>query len=100
MPNGETTLITRLLLFATIGATIALGKLLAGSEQITLRLALGRVILGTAVSLLAGAALIHLPEIGLLELIAIASGLGIAGHTAVELILKRYLGGHKKGNEL
>jgi hypothetical protein len=43
MPNGETSLLAKLLL---IGAVIGLGQLMVSSEQITTRLLVGRMILG------------------------------------------------------
>ncbi|HBC8969795.1 TPA: holin [Raoultella ornithinolytica] len=73
-----------------IGAVITLGKLLADGEAITVRLALGRLILGSAVSCVAGVALIHFDSIPDLALIGIASGLGIVGHTVIEALLHRW----------
>src|SRR5574337_399249 len=46
-------------LLLLIGAGIALGKLLASDERITLRLAAGRIILGSATSLVAGMLLLQ-----------------------------------------
>lgn len=96
MPNGETTLFAKLVV---IGALIGAGQLLAGQEKITARLFVGRVILGSAVSLVSGVALInmgHLPE---LAVIGIACTLGIAGHTAVEAVAQRWLKNKKEKEE-
>ncbi|QGH60752.1 holin [Serratia proteamaculans] len=88
MPNGETTLFAKLVL---IGALIGAGQLLVGQEQITARLFIGRVILGSAVSLVSGVALIQMGDIPDLAVIGIACMLGIAGHTAVEAAAQRWL---------
>lgn len=88
MPNGETTLFAKLVL---IGALIGAGQLLVGQEQITARLFIGRVILGSAVSLVSGVALIQMGDIPDLAVIGIACVLGIAGHTAVEAAAQRWL---------
>lgn len=78
-----------------IGALIAMGKLLAGDEKITLRLAVGRIILGSATSLVAGMLLLQIPDISPLALVATGSALGIAGSQAVEAAMRRWGGGGK-----
>lgn len=76
-----------------IGALIAMGKLLASDERITLRLAAGRVILGSATSLVAGMLLLQIPDISPLALMGTGSALGIAGAQAVEAAMRRWGGG-------
>jgi len=88
MPNGETNLFSKLVL---IGALIGVGQLLVGQEPISIRLFIGRVILGSAVSLISGIALIHFSDLPELALIGIACMLGIAGHTAVEAAVQHWL---------
>lgn len=88
MPNGESSLLAWLI---GTGGVIALGKLLASSEPITLRLALGRIILGSAVSSVAGLILLHFDDVHDLAIIGLASALGIAGHTALEAAIKYWL---------
>ncbi|MDN5940053.1 MAG: phage holin family protein [Salinisphaera sp.] len=75
-----------------LGAVIALGKLLTSNEVITARLALGRIILGSATSLVAGMLLIQLPNVSPLAMIATGSALGIAGAQVVEAAAKRWGG--------
>lgn len=87
MPNGESTLLKLLL----IGAIIGLGKVLADEARLTVKLVLGRMVLGSAVSLMAGLLLIRFPDIDELALVAAASALGILGHTVIESMLKRYI---------
>lgn len=72
-----------------MGALIALGKMLNSDEPITARLVVGRVIVGSALSLLAGVALYVVPDIHPLALIGIGSGLGILGLNGVEVWLRR-----------
>lgn len=74
---------------AIIGALIGIGKLLVSDERLTIRLALGRMILGVGVSLIPGALLLHFSEIDPLALIGVASAFGILGSTYIELYLKK-----------
>lgn len=53
------------------------------------RLAIGRVIVGSALSVAAGSALYLVPELHPLALLGIGSALGLAGLQGVELWLKR-----------
>lgn len=98
MPNGETTLLTKLIL---LGAVIAAGQVMNGKEQITLRLVLSRLILGVAVALISGVVLIHSSELPELAIIGVASAMSIAGHTAVEAAAQSWLrrkgGNHDSG---
>ena len=72
-----------------MGALIALGKMLNSEEPITLRLVLGRVIVGSALSLAAGVALYFVPDIHPLALAGIGSALGILGLNGVEAWLRK-----------
>ncbi|ELI8130014.1 holin [Yersinia enterocolitica] len=91
MPNGETSFIRIVLMLGGVGAFISLAKVLVGNEAITLRLIVGRTILGSGTSLLAGMALIHFPDIHILALIGVAAALGIIGSSVIELTLTRLL---------
>ncbi|HCR1841723.1 phage holin family protein [Enterobacter kobei] len=77
------------LTLAVMGALIALGKLLSSNEPVTARLAIGRVIVGSALSVAAGSMLYLVPELHPLALLGIGSALGLAGLQGVELWLKR-----------
>ena len=72
-----------------MGAFIGVAKLLVGSEALTFRLILGRAVLGSATSTVAGVALIQFPGLDSLTLVALGSGLGIAGSQYIELLIKR-----------
>ncbi|WP_434172240.1 hypothetical protein AHYW_001399 [Providencia manganoxydans] len=85
MEEHEKTFIT----LTIIGALIGLGQLLTGAEPITIKLFIGRVILGSATSVAAGAILIWIPDLSPLAITGLASALGIAGYQVIELWLKK-----------
>ncbi|NKI73977.1 holin [Dickeya sp. CFBP 2040] len=72
-----------------IGTLIAVGKVLSGSEPITLRLFIGRVMLGGFVSMMAGIALVQFPDLSPVAINGIGAALGIAGYQAIELLIQR-----------
>lgn len=76
-----------------LGALIGLGKLLVSAEVLTPRLIVGRTILGSAVSLIAGAALVRIPDLPPIAMLGIGSALGIAGSQMVEAYFKHKAGG-------
>lgn len=78
---------TFLILFM-LGALIGLAKLLVSDEKLTVRLIVGRTLLGSATSVIAGIAVVQFPEIDRLALIGIASALGIIGSSFIEMWLK------------
>lgn len=71
-----------------IGAALGVGKLLTGPEVLTTRLIIGRAILGSGTSMIAGVALIQFPAMPLPVLVGIGSGLGIVGAQYLERWLK------------
>ena len=87
----------QILMLAAWGAAIALGKLLAGNDPLNWRVAIGRTILGSATSLVAGVVLLQIPDISPLALLGIGSALGIAGAQAVEAMVRRFGGGGAGG---
>lgn len=66
-----------------------MSKLLVSNEPLSVRLIIGRTILGMATSLIAGAVLLQIPDISPLALIGIACGLGILGSTFIEEYLRK-----------
>lgn len=85
MEEHEKTLLT----IVVMGALIGIGQMLTGAEPVTIKLFIGRVILGSATSTIAGAILIWIPDLSPLAIIGLASALGIAGYQAIELWLKK-----------
>lgn len=66
-----------------------MSKLLVSSEPLSVRLIIGRTILGSATSVIAGAVLLQVPDINPLALLGIACALGILGSTFIEEYLKK-----------
>ena len=85
MQEHEKTFLTLLV----IGGLIGLSRLLVSDEDLSWRLIIGRTILGSAASTIAGLALIQFPDIDPNALIAIASALGLLGSNFIEQYLKK-----------
>jgi hypothetical protein len=81
------------LMLVGTGAMVALGKLLSSDEKFSLRLYVGRIITGSATSLVAGLLLLQIPDIAPIALLAAGSALGIAGSQMVEVFMRRWFGG-------
>lgn len=74
-----------------IGGLVAVGKLLAGNETLSIRKVVGRTILGSASSMVAFSLLIHRPDLSELAIVGLSSLLGILGHSAIEYLAIKYL---------
>lgn len=74
-----------------LGAVIGVGKLLVSSEELTVRVILGRAILGSATSLVAGVFLAEIPGLPPMALLGIGSALGIVGQQYLEKIIRKRL---------
>ncbi|MCH7307836.1 phage holin family protein [Acinetobacter sp. NIPH 1852] len=85
MQEHEKTLFT----LVVIGALIGMSRLLVSSEPLSARLIIGRTILGSATSTIAGIVLIQFPDLSPVALVAIACALGILGSTFIEEYLKK-----------
>ena len=72
-----------------MGALIGIAKLLVSSEQLTFRVVFGRALLGSATSMVAGIALLQIPNLDPLALLGIGSALGIVGSQYIEIMLRR-----------
>lgn len=72
-----------------MGALIGIAKLLVSSEQLTFRVVFGRALLGSATSMVAGIALLQIPNMDPLALLGIGSALGIVGSQYIEILLRR-----------
>lgn len=79
-----------------MGALIAIGHVVSSNDPITLRHFIGRVILGSFVSVIAGAVLIQIPDASPLAIQGLGAALGIAGYQTVELWLRRRASGKKE----
>lgn len=85
MQDHEKTFLTLIV----VGGLIGMSKLLVSQEKLTFRVIIGRTILGSASSLIAGLILLQIPDINQISLIAIASALGILGSRFIEEYLKK-----------
>ncbi|RQS69226.1 holin [Burkholderia sp. Bp8963] len=72
-----------------MGALIGIAKLLVSSEQLTFRVIVGRALMGSATSMVAGIALLQIPNLDPLALLGIGSALGIVGSQYIEILLRR-----------
>lgn len=95
MQSSENTLIKIIIL----GGLIGVAKVLMDEQTPPLKLIIARVLLGSAVSMVAGVVLIRFPDLPEMGLLGIASSLGILGHTVVESLIKRYLKTKTKGDD-
>lgn len=78
------------------GIAIGLGQLLGSNEELTPRLVLGRAISSAGLSLCAGVALLHIPEMPIIPLIGLSALLASLGTSTLEKLVNRYLGGKGK----
>ncbi len=78
-----------ILMIILIGGLIGMSRLLVSKEPLSARLVIGRTILGSATSLIAGVVLLQMPDISPLALVGLASALGILGSTFIEEYLKK-----------
>ena len=78
-----------ILMIILIGGLNGMSRLLVSKEPLSARLVIGRTILGSATSLIAGVVLLQIPDISPLALVGLASALGILGSTFIEEYLKK-----------
>lgn len=81
-----------------VGFMLGLAKLLAGDEAITWRKVVGRSLLGTGSSLIAGLVMIPHPNAPQLVVVGAAALLGILGHSLIEWVVITYID-KKKGDD-
>ncbi|MCW5141052.1 phage holin family protein [Burkholderia cenocepacia] len=74
---------------AAIGGVIAFGKLMAEPERPKLRIVIGRTIVGSGLSVAAGAALTLFPDLPPLAVTGIGACFGILGQQYLELLAMR-----------
>lgn len=75
----------------SVGFMLGIAKLLAGDEAITWRKVVGRSLLGTGSSLIAGLIMIPHPNAPQLVVVGAAALLGILGHSLIEWVVITYI---------
>ncbi len=84
MQEHERTIIT----LGVLGALAAAGRVLAGAEPVTLRLFVGRTLLGSSLGVSAAALLVRFPDLDPLAIAGAGAAMGIAGYQIVEIFLR------------
>lgn len=74
------------------GVIIGLGQLLGSNEELTPRLIIGRACTSAGLALVAGLALIQIPDIPIVALIAMSALIASLGTSFLERFLQNYLG--------
>ena len=78
-------------ILALIGAVIGLGKLLQSKEPLTLRLAIGRMIVTSGLSVGAFTLLVFIPDASKPLIVGVAVMIGSIGESSIEAIVRNYL---------
>lgn len=76
---------------AGVGALVAVGRALTNKEALSWRVVLGRVILGSALSMVVALLLIPYPDAPMPVLVGAGAGLGILGEQMLELAARRLI---------
>ncbi|WP_316506928.1 phage holin family protein [Klebsiella grimontii] len=79
------------LLLFFIGAALELARLLNSDDEITLRLAVGRMLAGAITAMLALLIKVKSPDIEDLAVVGLGAAVAAVGYTAVQPTLKRVL---------
>jgi hypothetical protein len=79
-------------LFAAVGVSIGVGKLMASGEPLSARLVIGRAISTGGIAMAAGAVLVWVPGLSLLGQIGVAAALASLGVSGLERIFARVTG--------
>ncbi len=84
MQEHERTIIT----LGILGGLAAAGRVLASAEPVTLRLFVGRTLLGSALGVSAAALLVNFPELDPLAIAGAGAAMGVAGYQVTEIFLR------------
>jgi len=82
-----------LLTLAGVGAALTIGKLLSEGETLNVKRVIGRVIVGSGLSMAAAGALAFYPTLPMVGVVGIGSALGIVGVHYLEDLVKKKLTG-------
>ena len=87
-------------LFAAIGISIGVGRLLLSEAPLTARLLIGRAISTGGIAMAAGTVLVWIPSLPLLGQIGIAAGLASLGTAGLERLFTRAMGVRSTSTEV
>ena len=87
------------MLFAAVGVTIGIGKLMASGEPLSTRLVIGRALGHGGLAMAAGAVLVWIPGLSLIALLGVAAALASLGVSGLERILLRMTSGRGADHE-
>lgn len=87
IPHGT---LETLLLLASMGALIGIGKLLDASEPVSWRKAIGRAIVTSGLALSGGLVLVMFPQAPILVVLAAGAAAASLGTSYLENLLSRY----------
>ena len=87
-------------LFALVGMTIGVGRLLNSGETLSARLLIGRAMSTGGIAMAAGAVLVWIPSLPLLGQIGIAAGLASLGTAGLERLFTRAMGVRSTSTEV
>jgi len=76
-------------LIALISGTLGIGQLLASTDRLTFRLAVGRAIVSGGLGLTAGSLLLLVPNINIVALVGVSCVLVSLGTSALETLFQR-----------
>jgi hypothetical protein len=82
-----------LAVLAGIGAAVGIGKLLATTDPITVRLLTGRAFISAGLGAAAGAITYLVPDASPVLLYGVAAALSSIGTSTIEFVIKKRLGG-------
>lgn len=86
-------------LFAFVGVSIGVGKLMASGEPLSARLLIGRAISTGGIAMAAGAVLVWVPSLPLLGQIGIAAGLASLGTSGLERLFSKAIGATRRAGD-
>lgn len=82
-------------LFAVVGIIIGVGQLLASQEVLTPRIIVGRALSTGGLGMVAGLAVVWIPDVPLVAQIGLAAAIASLGTSGLERVFQRVIGGRQ-----
>ena len=80
-------------IFAVIGVAVGIGQLLASAEVLTPRIIVGRALSTGGLGMVAGLAVVWIPDVPLVAQIGLAAAIASLGTSGLERVFQRIIGG-------